>query len=257
MDMTYKDKKIIVFDLDDTLSVTKTPISSQISKLLVRLLDKFDVCVISGSKFEQMKFQVLDQLDLTGHDLSKLHLMPTCGTQYYLFDSRINNWKLQYEDKLSIEQKERIFKVMETSVKELGYWENNPYGNILEDRGSQITYSALGQQAPVNLKYNWDPTNEKRRKICDYVSQLLPGLEVRIAGTTSIDITMLGIDKSYGIKKLIEKTGVSKTNILFIGDKMQIGGNDYPVKAMGIDTIEVSNLHETALDIESLLGLAK
>lgn len=251
--MTYENKKLIAFDLDDTLAVTKSPISLQMGQLLVRLLGKYDVCIISGGTFEQMKFQVVDHLNLLPSGLSRLHLMPTCGTQYYLYNSQNVVWDLQYEDELSNDQKKLIAKVLEDGAKKLGLWENNPYGEIIEDRGSQITFAALGQQAPAELKYKWDPTGEKRRRICDYIMPLLPNLEVRIAGTTSIDVTMFGVNKSYGMKKLIKKMDIKKSDILFIGDKLQVGGNDYPIKAMGIDTIEVKCWQDTALDIESLL----
>jgi hypothetical protein len=48
---------------------------------------------------------------------------------------------------------------------------------------------------------------------------------------------------------------IGKENILFIGDKLQEGGNDYPVKAMGIDCIEVSRWEDTALVLEGILGV--
>jgi FMN phosphatase YigB (HAD superfamily) len=57
----------------------------------------------------------------------------------------------------------------------------------------------------------------------------------------------------YGIQKLIDMLGITKEDILFIGDRMQEGGNDYPVKAMGVDSIEISHWKETALAVEVIL----
>ena len=56
------------------------------------------------------------------------------------------------------------------------------------------------------------------------------------------DITLPGIDKAYGIGKLLELNGWSKDEALFFGDKLQEGGNDFPVKQMGVDSIEVRGL---------------
>lgn len=248
-------KQVIAFDLDDTLATTKSPISDRMGELLSRLLGKFDVCIISGGSFEQFKIQVVDRLEASPRELDRMHLMPTCGTKYYRFDEISKSWEIQYNNSLSDEQKKRIIATLEESAKKLGFWESKPYGEIIEDRGSQITFSALGQKAPAEVKYKWDPTGEKKIKIRDLVSKKLLDLEVRAGGTTSIDVTMIGVDKAYGMQKLVEEMSINKDDILFIGDKLQEGGNDYPVKAMGIDTIEVKCWEDTALVLEGILGV--
>ncbi len=249
-------KKIIAFDLDDTLAITKSAISDQMGELLVKLLDTYDVCIISGGKFEQFKLQVVDRLEATPRQLARLHLMPTCGTQYYRHDELSSTWELQYSQTLTREQKERIVAALEEGAKKLGIWEEKPFGDIIEDRGSQITFSALGQKAPAELKYAWDPDGVKKHALRDYIEPLVLDLEARVGGTTSVDVTIIGVDKAYGMQKLIEKMAIDKDNILFIGDKLQEGGNDYPVKAMGIDTIEVTRWEDTALVLEGILSLS-
>lgn len=249
-------KKIIVFDLDDTLAITKSPISDRMSKLLILLLKKYEVCIISGGKFEQFKKQVVDRLEAMPIALSKLHLMPTCGTRYYKFNTTGEKWVLQYEEDLTAEQKTKIIKVLTTGAKKQGIWEEKPYGDIIEDRGSQITYSALGQDAPADRKYKWDPDGEKKMALRDYAVPLLSEVEVRVGGTTSVDVTRIGVDKGYGMRKLMKELKVNEKHILFIGDKLKEGGNDYPVKAMGIDCIEVEKWEDTALVIEALIKVS-
>lgn len=246
-------KKVIAFDLDDTLAVAKSSIPKKISELLVRLLDKYNVCIISGGKYGQFKLQVLDKIDATSYQLTHLHLMPTSGTKYYIFDDKANTWQLQYDNSLTDDQKRRAINALKEGAKKLGLWEEKPYGEIIEDRGSQITYSALGQQAPADLKYQWDHDGVKKQKLRDYVAPLLTDMEARVGGTTSVDVTMVGVDKAYGMKKLAEQMQIQKNDILFIGDKLQPGGNDYAVKAAGIDTIEVTNWQDTADLIEQIL----
>jgi HAD superfamily hydrolase (TIGR01484 family) len=249
-------KQVIAFDLDDTLAITKSPISDTMGKLLVDLLEKYDVCIISGGKFEQFKIQVVDRLEAPAHKLNRLHLMPTCGTRYYRYDELTSSWKLQYAEDLTNGEKKQAIEALEVSAKELGYWEDKPYGDIIEDRGSQITFSAIGQQAPAEEKYKWDPTGKKKQALRNRVAELLPALEVRAGGTTSIDITRIGIDKAYGMRKLAEVLDISKEEILFIGDKLQEGGNDYPVKAMGIDTVEVDKWESTAFVLMGILAVS-
>lgn len=249
-------KQMIAFDLDDTLAITKSAIDPRMSQLLMGLLERYDVCVISGANIKQLQMQVTSQLPTEPHHLQRLHLMPTCGTRYYRFDESMNDWVMQYSNEPTIEQKHRATDVLMNVAKELGLWPENPYGEVIEDRGSQLTFSALGQDTPAELKYAWDPTGEKKLAIRDAVAPLLPELEVRAGGTTSIDVTLRGVDKAYGMRQLIKHTDVTMEQILFIGDKLDEGGNDYPVKAMGIDTIAVEKWQDTALIIETLNKVA-
>ena len=136
-------KKLIAFDLDDTLAVTKSPISDKMGDLLVKLLEKYEVCIISGGKYEQFKVQVIDRLEANHLQLRKLHIMPACGTRYYRYDEIEEEWQKQYSEDLDEKTKKNIISVLEKEAKELGMWREETWGEIIEDRGSQITYSAL------------------------------------------------------------------------------------------------------------------
>lgn len=249
-------RKLIAFDLDNTLAESKSALTDVMSEQLGKLLEVYDVCVISGGKFEQFKNQMIDRLEVDSKLLDKMHLMPTCGTRYYRYDQVKGDWVIQYAEDLPAEDKRRIIAVLEEAAKELGYWEEHPAGAIIEDRESQITYSALGQQALPEAKYAWDPTDEKKRAIRDYAAERLPDLEVRVGGTTSIDVTRIGIDKAYGMRKLMTELKISEAEILFIGDRLEEGGNDYPVKAMGIDCVQVLDYRMTPAVVEGIVKTA-
>jgi phosphomannomutase len=241
--------RLIAFDLDDTLAPSKSPLDPRMAILFARLLERVEVCVISGGQFAQFKMQVVDMLpELSGETLSRLHLMPTCGTQYYRFDG---GWNQIYAQNLSDDEKTRALIAVETTARELGYWESETWGPILEDRGSQITFSALGQDAPVAAKTAWDPSGQKKNSLREVVQALLPDLEVRSGGSTSVDITRQGIDKAYGINRLSELTGIDPTSMLFIGDRLDPDGNDYPVKSTGIPTFAVTSWTDTADFVEA------
>ena len=248
-------KKLIAFDLDDTLAVSKSAISDRMGSLFVELLDHYDVCIISGGKYEQFKKQVIDRIEASPEQLARLHLMPTCGTRYYRYDN--GEWKLQYAEDLTEEEKKKIIAVSEKASKEAGLWPENPYGEVIEDRNSQISISYLGQQAPVEEKEKWAAKNSDRRlAVRQVIADELMEFEVRAGGTTTIDITKLGIDKSYGMEKLMEELSITKLDILFMGDNLQEGGNDYPVKAMGIETIDVNHWPDTAIAVEAIIKVA-
>lgn len=245
------DIRVVAFDLDDTLAVSKSQIDDRMAKLLAQLLTQVDVCVISGGRFEQFDTQVLRHLDLDPVVRQRLHLMPTCGTRYYRWID--DGWGLVYAEDLSEEAKERIVEVLVEGAKALGIWEPEPWGDIIEDRGSQVTFSALGQKAPVDAKYAWDPDGAKKAALRDYAAARLPDLEVRSGGSTSVDVTKMGVDKAYGMRKLMEHLGLTIEDVLFVGDRLDEGGNDYPVKAMGIRSVAVTRWQDTADYVERLL----
>lgn len=252
-------KKVLAFDLDDTLAIAKSPITDQMADVLGRVLEHFDVCVISGGNLHQLQVQVAERLHLSPRLLSRLHLMPTCGAQYYRFDELDEEWRQQYADNLDLAEadKKRIFEVLEASARELGLWPKNPAGPVIEDRITQVTLSALGQQASPEDKYAWDPDGSKKLAIRNKAAESLEGFEVRTGGTTSVDVTTEGIDKAYGMRKLCEELGLSQDDILFFGDKLTEGGNDYPVKAMGIDCLEVEKWEDTVNRLETILAVIK
>jgi len=223
--------RLIAFDLDDTLAPSKSPLPPQMDVALRSLLDHVEVCIISGGQMGQFRTQVLDNLHASDEELSRLHLMPTCGTRYYRFED--GAWVERYAHDLDPEVAARVIESLERHARELGLWEENPWGNIIEDRGSQITFSALGQEAPLDAKRAWDPDGTKKAALRDAVQPDVPELDVRGGGSTSVDITTRGIDKAYGMGKLVEETGIPASEMLFIGDRLDPEGNDYPVKGAG------------------------
>ena len=249
-------KKLIAFDLDGTLAESKSALPDKMSELIGELLRNYRVCVISGGKFGQFERQLLDNLKVDASLLEKLHLMPTCGTRYFTYDATPNGWHMNYAEDFTEDEKQQIVTALEEGIDELGLREAEPWGALIEDRGSQITFSALGQEAPVDAKEAWDHDNKKKFALRDVVAAKIPAFEVRAGGSTSIDVTKLGIDKAYGMKKIMELVGVAQEEILFVGDRLEKGGNDYPVKAMGIDTIAVEKWQDTALVIETLNKVA-
>lgn len=236
--------RLVAFDLDDTLAPSKSALPSAMAEQLRALLDVVPVCVISGGEFGQFRAQLLENLDASSEQLSKLHLMPTCGTRYYRWNADHSSWDQAYANDLSQDERERAIESLRQRAHEQGVWEAQPWGEIIEDRGSQITFSALGQQAPLEAKRAWDPSGDKKRKLRDAVALDVPDLEVRAGGSTSVDITRRGIDKAYGMAKLVEMTGIAPQDMLFIGDRLDEAGNDYPVKAAGYPTCPVAGWEE-------------
>ena len=247
--------KLVAFDLDDTLAPSKSPLPARMDAALCSLLDHVDVCIISGGQMGQFRAQVLDNLHATDEELSRLHLMPTCGTRYYRYDN--GAWVERYAHDLAPDLDARAVSSLERHARALGLWEENPWGQIIENRGSQITFSALGQEAPLEAKRAWDPDGTKKAALRDAVAPDVPELDVRGGGSTSVDVTTRGIDKAYGMGKLVEETGIAASEMLFVGDRLDPEGNDYPVKAAGYATRAVSGWEECVSVIKEIVAAVR
>ena len=251
----FRGVKAVVFDLDDTLAPSKSAMDPRMSAALAALLERVSVAIISGGRFEQFEAQALANLQGDEAALSRLHLMPTCGTRYYTRENA--EWVLQYAEDLTDDEKQRTMAVLEEGARSLGFWAPGEWGPLIEDRGSQITFSALGQQAPLDAKEHWDPDFAKRKIIQADLRTRLPGMSINMGGATSIDITREGVDKAYGLKKLRDASGIPLDAMMFIGDAIFPGGNDYPAKELGLDTVRVRDPEETLSVIAAIVACQK
>ena len=256
------DARLIAFDLDDTLAESKSPLDPEMGRLLARLLSIVPVAVISGGHFTQFEMQLLEGLEAASSaqqaafGFGRLHLMPTCGTRYYRWHEA--EWRQQYAEDLTPAERAAALAALEQEARRLDLWEpDRPgatvWGDVLEDRGTQITFSALGQSAPVEAKRDWDPSGERKSRLRDAVAPLLPHLEVRSGGSTSIDITRKGVDKAYGMRRLPALAGPPLDDMALVGDRLDPDGNDYPVLALGIRSVAVKGPADTARVVQAFL----
>ncbi|MDR0199696.1 MAG: HAD-IIB family hydrolase [Streptococcaceae bacterium] len=246
-------KKILSFDIDNTLNEPKMPIGPEIATLLAQLSQKYIIAPISGQKYDQFLIQIINNLPETAK-LENFHLFVAQGTQYYTYKN--GKWDQVFNFALTDEQANAIMDALEKAAKEFGYWDESvlaPGDVINENRESMIAYSAIGQKAGVEAKQAWDPDMTKRNKIAKRAKELAPDFEFEVAGTTTINGFVPGQNKEFGMNHLMEELHVTKDEILYFGDMTQEGGNDYPVVQMGIETITVRDWQETAAVLQALV----
>lgn len=248
--------RLVAFDLDDTLAPSKMPLDTEMAAVLAKLLNRYEAAIISGGQLCQFQSQVLSRLADQPAPKHTLHLLPTCGTQYYRMEPGSDPDKLVrvYRRDLAADLRQQTVETIEATARELGLWAASPWGNIIEDRGTQVTFSALGQHAPLAAKRAWDPDGSKKTALVRALETQLPQLEVRSGGATSVDVTARGVDKAYGIRSLLESTGYAPLNLVFLGDRLDERGNDYPVLATGVPCQAVSGPEDTLGWLRRLLG---
>jgi hypothetical protein len=247
-------KKLVAFDLDGTLALSKQALDDEMADLLAQLTHVAMVDIISGGDWPQFEKQVVSRMPDSAK-LDNFIIQPTTGTKLYRHQD--GEWKAIYAELFTEDEGKQIRESLQKAVEQAGYAHEQTWGEQIEDRGSQITFSALGQQAPLEAKDKWDPDHEKRKKLQAILQGMLPDLSINIGGSTSIDITRKGVDKAYGLRKLSETVGVGLDAILFLGDAIFPGGNDYPAKTLGLDTVRVRDVQETKSVVTGLIGCLK
>jgi phosphomannomutase len=238
-------KKIIIFDLDGTLTKSKSDLDHEMASLICQLLRLRYVAVTSGCSFQQFESQFLSGLPESTH-LCNLLLFPTCSSSGYYYDKNRRRFSQAYTNHLSVQDARKILRSFARVFAEIAYAHPaKTYGPVFENRGSQVTFSALGQKAPLRLKRKWDPNQKKRLRIRRLLRTQLHNFEISIGGTTSIDVTKKGVNKTLCVQKLKERLNVERKNMLYVGDALFRGGNDYVMRSSGIRCVSVSGPKQT------------
>lgn len=254
-----RNKKVVVFDLDGTLTETKSPLDKEMAALLANLLQKTIVAVIGGGKYELFKEQLIQRLRTPLPLLRKLFLFPTTATAFYRYQG---GWKRIYYHELSQKEKLAIRQAFPAVFKEIGYAHPQKiYGELIEDRGTQMSFSVFGQdivaalgEKGIRMKKEWKRKyTPLKLKMAKLLAKRLPNLEVRAAGYTTIDITRQGVDKAYGIRQIRKYLHVPISQMVFVGDALFPGGNDFAARRTGVQCIAVSGPKEVKQLIRSWL----
>ncbi len=241
-------KKLIAFDLDGTLTESKTDIDQEMVDLLTQLQKIKKVAVIGGASFKQFEKQFLKYINY----YENLYVMPTSGASLYKYED--GKWQVMYQVLLTPDEKQQIFDAFDKALKEINYQHPaKTYGEIIEDRQCEIVFSTLGQEAPLEARKALK--EDRRAEIVAAIQKYLAQFKVSLSGINSIDVTRLGIDKGFAIEQLETMLQITKEEIIFVGDAIYKGKNDFAVVRTGIETLKVSGPVETKGFIKSLLVL--
>lgn len=241
--------RAIIFDLDGTLTESKQPLEREMGISLARLFSNMPLAVFSGGALHQFENQLLAFLPKDAH-LENLYLFPTSAAQCYTFSNGL--WRVVYTNDFTPEEKEKIVTALKDGIEETHIVDDltPKFGERIEERGSQITFSALGQTAPPLLKKEWDPDQKKRTPLWKFLKEKIPEFNIAMNAATSIDITREGINKAYGVGKFADMLDLRIPELLYVGDALFPGGNDAVVIPTGIPVRSVSGPAETAKIIE-------
>lgn len=253
--MEVKDIKsfnVLAFDKDDTITESRKPIDQQMALILDKLLLTKKIAIISGGDFLEFENKILNFLDKS--NFSNLIIFPASGSSMFVYKD--NAWQIEYQKIITKDEATHIGNLLLNKAKELNIVDADiSFDDTIDHRVSQITFSIFNENSSLTEKANWDPDQQKRKQIISLVKEEVgEEYDILIGGKSSIDIVLKGYDKAFGLYELVKYLGVKKDDVLFFGDKMEIGGNDYSVKEAGFNHIVVKDVRDTKQILESILS---
>lgn len=228
--------RYLFFDLDDTLTPTRTPMAEDMQALL-RDLPVARIAV-SGAERSQMATQ------LSG--VPFIHLTQNGNHAFDLSGDEL--WK----NILTDAERHDVFAHMSAVLSHSDYPVSDPT-DLIEDRGSQIALSLIGHHEVLDKKKAYDPHGMVRAALLERAPFASKLMDVRIAGTATLDYTKRGLNKGANVRRLIELKGWDREECVYFGDKLMPGGNDETVVGV-IDTVAVTSDRDTFEKLKAAFG---
>ena len=217
--------KVFIFDVDGTLTPSRQKMTQDFSIFFSLWSMDNTFYLVTGSDIDKTKEQV------PWYILERAEAIFTCcGNQMWRDD------KLIYDNKF--EPPKDLIEYLKEQLEKSTY--HHRAGNHIEDRGSMLNFSIVGRNCSLMERENyfkWDIKEGERREISRAIGFRWPELDAVIGGQISVDIYPKGNDKSQILKHIKQninmdshtKTLADSFEYIFIGDRMEKGGNDYPL----------------------------
>ncbi|KAG8748353.1 Phosphomannomutase [Ceratobasidium sp. 414] len=218
-------KKLVLFDVDGTLTPARQTASPEMIALLKEIRKKVVIGFVGGSDFSKIS----EQLSVGGSDVTKDFdyafaenglTAYKCGKQ--LASQSFIGWIGEEKYKKMVNFILHYLADIDIPIKR---------GTFLEFRNGMINISPIGRNASIQERHEfekYDKEHQIRRKFVETLKEKFEsyGLTFSIGGQISFDVFPTGWDKTYALRH-VEDEGFEE--IHFFGDKTYQGGNDYEI----------------------------
>ena len=223
--------RIFIFDVDGTLTPSRLPMTKEFQKFFKQWIKKNKFYLVTGSDLPKLQEQ------MCFFDIEAEGIFTCCGNQFWLPNPSvpIQSADLIYDNKFKVPRK--LNKLLGTILSNSIY--PHRYGNHIEDRGSMVNFSIVGRNCTQEQRehfFKWDEEKGERKKISTFLKHKFKDLDAVLGGQISIDIYPKGMDKSQIFDVIKQDRLVEPREYIFIGDRTEKGGNDYPLAKLMEET---------------------
>ena len=224
--------RIFMFDIDGTLTPSRLMMTKEFAKFFDKWSNENKYYLVTGSDLDKTK----EQLPIAYIDRAEA-IFTCCGNQMWRDNDLIYDNKFELTSKL----KNSLEVVLMSSPYP------HRYGNHIEDRGSMVNFSIVGRNCTQEQRehfFKWDEEKGERKKISTFLKHKFKDLDAVLGGQISIDIYPKGKDKSQILDIIEQERLVKPDEYIFIGDRTEKGGNDYPL-ALLMDNTDNCDFYQT------------
>jgi phosphomannomutase len=203
---------IFVFDVDGTLTPSRDIIDSDFESYFVTWAISRNVHLITGSDYAKTLEQVGKDVMIS---VSAVHNCAGNSIWSRGEEKSRNEWTISKDAKAWLNRK----------LEESNFTLRT--GTHIEERCGLVNFSTIGRGASKierQIYVKFDKHYKEREQIAKEFNAQFPELEAAIGGETGIDIYQKGRNKAQILSYLGEVE-----ELIFFGDAMEKGGNDWPL----------------------------
>jgi len=238
--------RIFIFDVDGTLTPSRLMMTEEFAKFFDKWSNENKYYLVTGSDLDKTK----EQLPIAYIDKAEA-IFTCCGNQMW----RDN--ELIYSNKFT--PPESLIEYLEDKIKYSKYYHRA--GNHIEDRDSMVNFSIVGRDCTQEQRedyYRWDIEVNERKNISNNIKSTWTKLDAVLGGQISIDIYPKGKDKSQIFDIIKQDRIITPDEYIFVGDRTEHGGNDYPLaklmeKTDNCSTFQTNGWKQTQKILEKLI----
>jgi len=230
-------EKIYIFDVDGTLTPSRQPMTKEFQKFFGEWVKKNKFYLVTGSDLPKLQEQ------MCYFDIEAEALFTCCGNEMWKPDPSIVNISAEQVYRKEFKPPQNLLTYLGHELRKSDYAVR--CGNHIEDRGTLLNFSIVGRDCNLEerlLYHQYDTDNKEREKIAKTIRDGWPDLDAVIGGQISIDIYPKGNDKSQILEHIEKRHETGE--IIFIGDGIENGGNDYPLAEL-MDNLERCDWYHT------------
>ena len=202
-----------IFDVDGTLTPSRQKIDPDFEAWFSKFVANNSVWLVTGSDYPKTEEQLGSEI------CESVATVYNCsGNDVWFQGKRVNSKQFT--------PPQGLYNLMN------GWLQTSSFplrtGNHIEERTGTINFSIVGRNANQKEREFYvkhDLETRERESIAFQINLEFPDIMASVGGETGIDIYRAGGDKS----QILEDFDSPYNDIYFFGDRMEEGGNDFPL----------------------------